>query len=1444
MKEKVRNTIVRKKLYQKLIASFMMFLLLVQFILPFSYVLSVNDALTISTKEELFAFARTVNSGNGFRNQTIRLTADINLNNENWIPIGTWEHPFGGTFEGDGHTITGLSISSTERHVGLFGRTYYATIKNLTIKNGKIEAKDIESVPMQCVGGIAGGLDFGNLENCHNLGVDITIDNSTHVGGLVGWAESITEISYCSNRASITGTVFQGTIGGIVGLTEGDVTKSFNHGNISVTGIALTDHSVGGIAGMMCLDGVPQSATVTYCYQTGEISGNGNLGGIVGSIHQSGSILNNCYNVGNVKVVEGSEQASQAILGGIVGRNGDTSSTFDPKGSSISNSYFLAGTSNLGVGENNGGIVSVSQKTASEMKTQTFVDTLNQGETVFLVDHENENSGYPILTKPYKSVQLADQKLYLALVEILGNKVIDKNDNQRSFTMSEQDLLGVTTLDLSSKGINKLGGIENFTELKKLNLYKNDINDVTPILSLTKLTELNVEGNRISNLPTFSELTQLTTLYVGFQRFQKTVVGLYEEQEVIQLPQTIRKALDPNSSYYAGNQIDFGNCELGEDGTSIVFDASVAANYGVMLKITGGKLKDTYYYVNGVTVNYVLDSTEEDLPNLDLDLNSDGTVNQEDAEMIRKWYQGQTLTEQEQAKISQMDLNRDGYINVLDYHRLSHYIAQKSNFLITYPIIPEGTTKESILAEVVTNSEELSIAQSHLFEQNGEHEFKFTVENVEFTLMAKIDCIQKEELTYQTRYSTTDPTNQDVTVTIVANHELIDQYYLVSEEGEEVFDSGWRLAEDHKTITKTFTENTEEDVPLSDIFGNNEITTVAITNITKETPPSATLTMKQGEEEYQTGKWTNSEVTVSLNPDSIQSGLTASYSINGEGNYTGETTLSEEGSYQIQVKTVDAAGNTATKEYTVLIDKTVPEAGNLILKANSSTGDRLENEAITNQNVYLSTEGGSDAFSGIDKITYSINGGEEHEDSQIIRLAGTYHIQVKTYDKAGNVTETTYSFTIDKTVPQLSITYERLSNELVKVQIVADKPMKEIDGWVLSQDKKTFTKSYDRNIQETIQLEDLVGNTVEAEISITGIQESNFFVNVNYTPEGKTNQNVTAIITGNQEMKELAGWTLSSDKREMRKTYQQNQEESLLVTSVTDKKAYIQININQIDREAPAVKVQYSTTQKTKEDVTVTLTAGEALQALSGWTLSENKYSLTKTFSANETKTYVVKDIAGNETSCLVNMSWIDKEAPTLSVDYSTTKPTYNPVTVTIHANEPVKSIDNWVSSADQLTLTRTYTQNTEESITVSDLVGNLKTVKIKIQNIQKEVEIPENTVYQVTSDGYIMGIDPNTTPQEFIQKLGVSVDLGQETKIKTGKQITVGNKTYTLVVKGDISQDGMVDTMDLSSLVLALGGYSSHTLAGARQKAADVNLDGEIDTRDLSKLCLMIAGY
>ena len=109
-----------------------------------------------------------------------------------------------------------------------------------------------------------------------------------------------------------------------------------------------------------------------------------------------------------------------------------------------------------------------------------------------------------------------------------------------------------------------------------------------------------------------------------------------------------------------------------------------------------------------------------------------------------------------------------------------------------------------------------------------------------------------------------------------------------------------------------------------------------------------------------------------------------------------------------------------------------------------------------------------------------------------------------------------------------------------------------------------------------------------------------------------------------------------------------------------------------------------------------------------------------------------IKDLAGNESSIEIKVENIDKTAPTLEVAYSTTDQTTEAVQVTITANEEVQNVDGWTKSSDGKKLTKSYSSNVEETVTVKDIAGNNSTANIKIDNIsvpQADVTAPTVSV-------------------------------------------------------------------------------------------------------------------
>ena len=160
----------------------------------------------ISTKEQLQNFAALVNNGT-FKKDTVYLTADIDLNNEAWTPIGTYDNPFQGYFEGWGHKISHLSVTASKDNVGLFGCIDGGYVEDLGIESGSVSGR-------LYVGGICGALASGSISSCYSK--DVTVTGTAHVGGICGLSQG--EIENCWHTGNITATLNgEVYVGGLVG---------------------------------------------------------------------------------------------------------------------------------------------------------------------------------------------------------------------------------------------------------------------------------------------------------------------------------------------------------------------------------------------------------------------------------------------------------------------------------------------------------------------------------------------------------------------------------------------------------------------------------------------------------------------------------------------------------------------------------------------------------------------------------------------------------------------------------------------------------------------------------------------------------------------------------------------------------------------------------------------------------------------------------------------------------------------------------------------------------------------------------------------------------------------------------------------------------------------------------------------------------------------------
>ena len=319
---------------------------------------------------------------------------------------------------------------------------------------------------------------------------------------------------------------------------------------------------------------------------------------------------------------------------------------------------------------------------------------------------------------------------------------------------------------------------------------------------------------------------------------------------------------------------------------------------------------------------------------------------------------------------------------------------------------------------------------------------------------------------------------------------------------------------------------------------------------------------------------------------------------------------------------------------------------------------------------------------------------------------------------------------IDTVAPSITIDYDikNLTNKNVVATIKADEEIQEIEGWTLENDKRTLTKEYTSNVNETVIVKDLEGNETQADIEINNIDKTGPKAEVTYNITESTKENVTATITSNEEVQSITGWTLSSDKKTLSKEYSANAKETVTVKDLAGNETQVNIEITNIDKTSPSVNVEYNTKNPTKENVTVTITSNEKIQEVSGWTLSSDKLTLTKTYSQNTNETVTIKDLAGNETQANIEITNIDKTGPSVEVTYSTKELTRGSVIVTITSNEKIQEVSGWTLSNDKKTLTKEYFANTKEIITVKDLAENEINVTIEISNIE---EIQEGDINQ-----------------------------------------------------------------------------------------------------------------
>ena len=868
-------------------------------------------------------------------------------------------------------------------------------------------------------------------------------------------------------------------------------------------------------------------------------------------------------------------------------------------------------------------------------------------------------------------ITFPDSNLYEIIKNALLNdesyQVTESDDETKTITIYDGILNSITSITINGKNIQDIRGIEQFKNLEELDLVNNQIdtaqletiqkisslkildlscNQLTESLdisALTNLEELYAENNRISNIESLSQLgnlkiislinneikdmssiinlTQLKNVYldnnqiekiyniegieklsIKNQKFVRYVVGDRQESISIQLPEIFAQ------SQTQTNQIIQENCEeISEDTTTVTvnpYTAATSAN-GAIVKVTNSA-EGTDSMTGGTTL--VIKGVS------------------------------------------------------IEYYILNNIEEQDDNTELTIAN-PSVKTNKDIVAKVISTNQEIE-EQSFTFQSNGTHTFYVTVNKEEEELVASVNFINKDGISYEVQYSTKRPTNGEVTVRIIADRELINQYYeeIVDEEGETqdvIINWGYEydMETDRTTLTKTFSENTSGTVLLQDELGNEQEAEYNITNITDD-PVRDSMIIKEENaegENYIEGSWTNKNIYVEKRTDDLQLGEERSlFYVDDQENETeikDNITLTESGQYTIMSLTKESNGNTFPDTVVINIDKELPTQSRLEAKLNAANGAEYKSGTTTDQNVYINIIEGEDQLSGIEKYSFIINEKEEYDSFVILQRTGTYQIVTKTIDKAGNIaTSEPFTVVIDKTKTQARVEYVKNNNNTVTAKIILNRPVETLSGWQSSEENGNYilTKTYKTNQQEKVTLTDLFGNTTEVTIQITGIITEDLIVFISYSSTQMTANDVTVTLTANRAIQNITGWSLDSAKLKLTKTFHENTTQEVTITDEIGKTKTVSIEIKNIDKIKPILEVVQQNQEWTQGDITLTIKAVDQDSGLKNVTVNGSTIVMNSGIGyykvlSNGTYNIIATDKVENSVTKEIQVDNIDK---------------------------------------------------------------------------------------------------------------------------------------------------------------------------------------------------------
>ena len=239
------------------------------------YTIESDGSYTVTSADGLMNIAKLVNGGKSDIN--ITLDTDIDLTGKDWTPIGTdYDNSYKGTFDGGGHTITGLTFTTNDEYAGLFGWLNRAgTVKNVVMEGVQITSHQIYG---GSIGGVVGS-GWGTIENCSVSG---SVSGTVYVGGVVG-VQIGGSIPGCSSSATVKGMV---DVGGVAGQTNSSATLTacYATGHVIIEMDPKKNIAGGSLVGMNA------GSSLLACYATGNVTSTGSS---TGYMHIGGFLGNN-----------------------------------------------------------------------------------------------------------------------------------------------------------------------------------------------------------------------------------------------------------------------------------------------------------------------------------------------------------------------------------------------------------------------------------------------------------------------------------------------------------------------------------------------------------------------------------------------------------------------------------------------------------------------------------------------------------------------------------------------------------------------------------------------------------------------------------------------------------------------------------------------------------------------------------------------------------------------------------------------------------------------------------------------------------------------------------------------------------------------------------------------------------------------------------------------